>query len=70
MHKAGLWDPLFRSKKNFDRMGGQDLIPLRLSPTSTTYRFVSVYVQGVQQNLPPAQNESSGLVLLNFGFTN
>ena len=60
----------FSIEKDFDRMGGQDLIPLRLNPTSTTYRFVSVYVHGVQQDIPPGPSESSGLVLLNFGFTN
>jgi hypothetical protein len=59
----------FSIEKNFDQMGGQDIVSLPENATSTRHRFVSIYVQGVQQNIPPMAGESSGLMLLNFGFT-
>lgn len=54
---------------DFDTANGLALSGVPANATANAYRFRLVYVQGTQQNLPPGPNESSGLILLNFGFT-
>jgi hypothetical protein len=58
----------FSVERNFDRMGEQRLVSIGSNASSPIYRFASVYVHGVQRDIPPGPTESSGLILLNFGF--
>ncbi len=52
-----------------DFVGESTLAARSNLPTTRNYRFVAVYQQGRQTNVPPTASESTGLILLNLNFT-